>query len=146
MRPISADGRFRRQKIEKIADSTVAITAMWFTRIQQPIVIGTWYASQGIGIGLGGLIGYGIGQIEASIAAWRFEFIIIGAACALWGIAMAYIIPDSPYTTKRFTREEKIVIMSRKREDYHAVEKRQLKWDQVCEIDVRIWPREVLRV
>ena len=119
---------------------------MWFTRIQQPIVIGTWYASQGIGIGLGGLIGYGIGQIEASIAAWRFEFIIIGAACALWGIAMAYIIPDSPYTTKRFTREEKIVIMSRKREDYHAVEKRQLKWDQVCEIDVRIWPREVLRV
>jgi len=103
---------------------------MWFTRIQQPIVIGTWYASQGVGIGLGGLIGYGIGQIEASIAAWRFEFIIIGAGCAVWGIVMAFIIPDSPYTTKRFTREEKIVIMSRKREDYHAVEKRQLKWDQ----------------
>jgi MFS family permease len=111
-------------------DNTVAITAMWFTRIQQPIVIGTWYASQGVGIGLGGLIGYGIGQIEASIAAWRFEFIIIGAGCAVWGIVMAFIIPDSPYTTKRFTREEKIVIMSRKREDYHAVEKRQLKWDQ----------------
>lgn len=113
------------------ADPVVAITAMWFTRIQQPIVIGTWYASQGVGIGLGGLIGYGIGQIEASIAAWRFEFIIIGAACAAWGVVMAFIIPDSPYSTKRFTREEKIVIMSRKREDYHAVEKRQLKWDQV---------------
>lgn len=108
---------------------------MWFTRIQQPIVIGTWYASQGVGIGLGGLIGYGIGQIEASIAAWRFEFIIIGAGCAVWGIVMAFIIPDSPYTTKRFTREEKIVIMSRKREDYHAVEKRQLKWDQVSSAD-----------
>jgi hypothetical protein len=51
---------------------------MWFTRIQQPVVMGLWYASQGIGIGLGGLIGYGIGQIEGSIAAWRFEFIIIG--------------------------------------------------------------------
>lgn len=111
--------------------STVAITAMWFTRIQQPIVIGTWYASQGIGIGLGGLIGYGIGQIDAAIAAWRYEFILIGLACALWGIAMAFIIPDSPYTSKRFTRDEKIVIMSRKRDDYHAVEKRQLKWDQV---------------
>ncbi|WVR05518.1 hypothetical protein IAU60_002536 [Kwoniella sp. DSM 27419] len=108
----------------------VAITAMWFTRLQQPMVIGAWYASQGIGIGLGGLIGYGIGQIEASIAAWRFEFIIIGAACAAWGIAMSYIIPDSPYTSRRFTRQEKIVIMSRKRDDYHAVEKRQLKWDQ----------------
>jgi MFS family permease len=128
--------------VKKNANFTlVAITAMWFTRIQQPIVIGTWYASQGVGIGLGGLIGYGIGQIEASIAAWRFEFIIIGAACAAWGIAMAYIIPDSPYTTKRFTREEKIVIMSRKREDYHAVEKRQLKWDQIREsaLDVKTY-------
>ena len=104
---------------------------MWFTRIQQPLVIGAWYASQGVGIGLGGLIGYGIGQIEASIAAWRYEFIIIGMGCALWGIAMAFIIPDSPYTSKRFTRQEKVVIMSRKRDDYHAVEKRQLKWDQV---------------
>ena len=105
---------------------------MWFTRIQQPIVIGTWYASQGIGIGLGGLIGYGIGQINyGPVAAWRFEFIIIGAACAAWGIAMAFIIPDSPYASKAFTREEKLVIMSRKRDDYHAVEKRQLRWDQV---------------
>lgn len=125
----------------------MAITAMWFTRIQQPIgelqlahlpleallmsVIGTWYASQGVGIGLGGLIGYGIGQIDAAIAAWRYEFIIIGTACAAWGIVMAFIIPDSPYSSKRFTREEKVVIMSRKRDDYHAVEKRQLKWDQV---------------
>ncbi|WVF67579.1 hypothetical protein IAT40_002337 [Kwoniella sp. CBS 6097] len=119
----------------------MAITAMWFTRLQQPIVIGTWYASQGVGIGLGGLIGYGIGQIQGSIAAWRFEFIIIGAACAAWGIAMAYIIPDSPYTCKRFTRSEKIVIMSRKRDDYHAVEKRQLKWDQIKEsaLDVRTY-------
>lgn len=51
---------------------------MWFTRNQQPIVTGCWYASQGIGIGLGGMIGYGIGQIKASIPAWRYEFIIIG--------------------------------------------------------------------
>lgn len=119
----------------------MAITAMWFTRLQQPIVIGTWYASQGIGIGLGGLIGYGIGQIDAAISAWRYEFIIIGMACALWGVAMAFIIPDSPYTTKRFTREEKVVIMSRKRDDYHAVEKRQLKWDQIREsaLDIRTY-------
>jgi MFS family permease len=106
---------------------------MWFTRSQQPIVVGAWYASQGIGIGLGGLIGYGIGQIKSSIAAWRYEFILIGLACALWGIAMAFIIPDSPYTTTRFTREEKIVLMSRKRDDYHSIDKRQTKWCQVKE-------------
>jgi hypothetical protein len=54
---------------------------------------------------------------------------------------MGYIIPDSPYTTKRFTREEKIIILSRKRDDYHAVEKRQTKWDQVKEaaLDVKTY-------
>lgn len=106
---------------------------MWFTRKQQPVVMGLWYASQGIGIGLGGLIGYGIGQIKADLAAWRYEFIIIGAACSAWAIAMGLIIPDAPYTAKGFTREDKVIIMSRKRDDYHAVEKRQLKMDQVKE-------------
>lgn len=59
---------------------TVMITAMWFKRDQQAIVVGCWYASQGIGIGLGGMIGYGIGQINAAISAWRYEFIIIGVS------------------------------------------------------------------
>lgn len=119
----------------------MAITAMWFTRSQQPIVVGCWYASQGVGIGLGGIIGYGIGQIKASISAWRYEFILIGVACAVWGIAMGIIIPDSPYTSKRFTRDEKLVIMSRKRDDYHAVDKRQTKWDQVKEtaLDIKTY-------
>lgn len=54
---------------------------------------------------------------------------------------MSLIIPDSPYENKRFTREEKIVIMSRKRDDYHNVEKRQIKWSQVweCAKDVKMW-------
>ena len=103
--------------------------------------MGLWYASQGIGIGIGGLIGYGIGQIKADLAAWRYEFIIIGAACSAWAIAMGFIIPDAPYTARGFTREEKVIIMSRKRDDYHAVEKRQLKMDQVKEslLDPKIY-------
>lgn len=114
---------------------------MWFTRIQQPIVMGLWYAAQGIGIGLGGLIGYGIGQIRAELAPWRYEFLIIGAACAAWALVMGFLVPDSPYTARGFNREEKQIIMSRKRDDYHAVEKRQFKWDQVKEsiLDVKTY-------
>jgi hypothetical protein len=37
---------------------------MWFTRKQQPTVIGLWYSANGIGIALGGLFGYGIGELE----------------------------------------------------------------------------------
>ena len=51
---------------------------MWFTRQQQPLVIGCWYASQGIGIGLGGILGFGIGQMEVGIPSWRMIFLLIG--------------------------------------------------------------------
>jgi hypothetical protein len=64
---------------------------MWFTRKQQPTVIGLWYSANGIGIALGGLIGYGewpsyswhpkltlgIGHIKG-LASWKYEFLIIG--------------------------------------------------------------------
>lgn len=106
---------------------------MWFTRKQQPVVIGLWYSANGFGISVGGLFGYGIGQIKSSLAAWRYEFIIIGALCSSWAIAMAFLIPDAPYDTKRFSREDAVIIVSRKRDDYHSVEKRQLKWNQVWE-------------
>jgi MFS family permease len=42
----------------------VLITSMWYTRQQQPIVIGYWYSANGIGIAVGGLIGYGIGNVR----------------------------------------------------------------------------------
>jgi len=119
----------------------MVITAMWFTRRQQPTVMGLWYAAQGIGIGLGGLIGYGIGQIKADLPAWRYEFIIIGVACAVWAIVMGIIIPDSPYSTTYFTRHDRVLIQSRKRDDYQGVEKRQLRWGQVKEsvLDVKTY-------
>ena len=107
----------------------------------------------GIGIGLGGLIGYGIGQIKADLPAWRYEFIIIGyvcnpsspltlrVACAVWAIVMGIIIPDSPYSTTYFTRHDRVLIQSRKRDDYQGVEKRQLRWGQVKEsvLDVKTY-------
>jgi MFS family permease len=54
------------------------MTGTWFTRKQQPTVIGIWYLGNGIGNALGGLLGYGIGHIKTSLASWRWEFIIIG--------------------------------------------------------------------
>lgn len=46
---------------------------------------------------------------------------------------MGIIIPDSPYGTRYFSRQDKIIIQSRKRHDYHGVEKRQLRWGQIKE-------------
>jgi len=126
--------RFISGMFEAVADPCfVAMTGMWFTRKQQPTVIGWWYMANGIGIAIGGLFGYGIGQIKGGIASWRYEFLIIGAICTLWAVVMGFVIPDAPNTTKRLTRREAVLVLSRKRDDHYTVEKRQLKLDQVWE-------------
>jgi hypothetical protein len=81
------------------------------------------------------------GEFDAAQHASQGASLTDRAACAAWGITMSVLIPDSPYETKRFTREEKIIIMSRKRGDYHNVEKRQIKWKQVfeCAKDPKMW-------
>ncbi|RSH80120.1 hypothetical protein EHS25_007322 [Saitozyma podzolica] len=124
--------RFVSGMFEAVADPCfVTMTGTWFTRKPQPTVIGIWYLGNGIGNALGGLLGYGIGHIKTSLASWRWEFIIIGAACSLWAIAMAILIPDAPHSSRWFSRRECVVIMSRKRHDHYTVDKRQLHWDQV---------------
>jgi hypothetical protein len=54
---------------------------------------------------------------------------------------MGIIIPDSPYSTRYFSRQDRVIIQSRKRDDYHGVEKRQLRWSQVKEsvLDVKTY-------
>ncbi|OWT36696.1 hypothetical protein J008_05545 [Cryptococcus neoformans] len=126
--------RFVSGMFEAVADPCfVALTGMWFTRKQQPTIIGYWYSFNGVGIAFGGLIGYGIGHIGSSLPSWRYEFIIIGAACSLWAIFMGIVLPDAPHTAKWLTRREQIVVVSRKRHDYHNVDRRQFKLDQVLE-------------
>jgi hypothetical protein len=44
----------------------VLITSVWYTRQQQPTIIGYWYSANGIGIAVGGLLGYGIGNARVA--------------------------------------------------------------------------------
>lgn len=46
---------------------------------------------------------------------------------------MGVVLPDAPHTAKWLTRREKVVVVSRKRYDYHNVDRRQFKLDQVFE-------------
>ena len=105
------------------------ITSMWYTRREQPLRVGLWYAANGFGIALGGLLGYGIGHIHGDLASWKYEFLIIGAVCCCWGTAIAIFLPDSPMTAKRFSIREKRMIVERKNEDQTGVEN---KYFKVC--------------
>ncbi|KAK4628798.1 hypothetical protein CLAFUW4_08257 [Fulvia fulva] len=109
------------------------VTAMWYTRRQQPIRMGLWYTANGVGIALGGLLGFGIGNIKGSLPSWKYEFLIIGALCSVWGIVMVVFLPDSPVTAKGLTHREKRIAVERLREDQTGIENKNFKWYQVRE-------------
>lgn len=106
---------------------------MWYTRREQPIRIGLWYSANGVGIALGGLIGYGIGNIRGSLASWKYEFLIVGACCCIWGIVLWFFLPDSPVTAKVLSIDEKRMAVERLRENQTGVENKTFKWVQVKE-------------
>jgi MFS family permease len=124
--------RFISGAFEATADPAfVLITGTWFTRKQQPTIIGYWYAANGVGIAVGGLLGFGIGHIGGSLPSWRYEFILIGAVCSLWAVIMWIFIPDAPYNTKWLTREQAVLAVARKRDDGAGVDKKSFKMDQL---------------
>ncbi|KAJ6007550.1 Major facilitator superfamily domain general substrate transporter [Penicillium herquei] len=109
------------------------ITSMWYTRKEQPVRLGLWYTANGIGISLGGLLGYAIGHIRGKLPSWKYEFIVIGALCATWGIVMFIFLPDSPVTARGLTKRERRIAVDRIRENQTGVENKHLKPYQILE-------------
>jgi MFS family permease len=114
---------------------------MWYTRKEQPVKIGLWYTANGVGIALGGLLGYGIGHIHGALASWRYEFIIIGTLCCAWGIVIAIFMPNSPVTAKFLNQREKRIAIERLKSNQTGIENKHLKPYQIVEAfcDVKLY-------
>jgi MFS family permease len=113
--------------------SFMLITSMWYTRRQQPVRIGIWYTANGLGIAGGGLLGYGIGHIKGSLPSWKYEFLIIGALCTIWGIVLFFFLPDSPVTAPLLTQQERRWAVERLRANQTGVENKHFKAYQLKE-------------
>ncbi|KAM0112384.1 hypothetical protein ACP6JB_001864 [Aspergillus fumigatus] len=109
------------------------ITSMFYTRKEQPVRIGLWYTANGFGIALGGLLGYGIGNLKGALPSWKYEFLVIGALCSAWGIVMFIFLPDSPVSAPGLTPRERRIAVERLRENQTGVENKHLKPYQVLE-------------
>lgn len=113
--------------------SFMLITSMWYTRRQQPVRIGLWYTANGLGIALGGLLGFGIGQVRGALPSWKYEFIIIGTLCAAWGIVLFLVLPDSPVTAVVLSARERRIAVERLRDNQTGVENKHFKRHQLAE-------------
>jgi len=85
--------------------------------------------------------GYGIGNIKGVLASWRYEFLIVGAFCAFWGIVLFLLLPNSPTTFRGFTYDEKLLMIARMRRNQTGVEQRAINWGQIREAyaDYKTW-------
>ncbi|KFX92655.1 hypothetical protein V490_05266 [Pseudogymnoascus sp. VKM F-3557] len=127
---------------EAIADPAfMMITSMYYTRAEQPSRIASWYIWNGIGVAGGGLIGYGIGNIKGALQSWRYEFIVVGAACSFWAIILCLLLPNSPVTFWGFSHDEKLIMIARMRRNQTGVEQRRINWSQIKEayLDYKTW-------
>ena len=77
--------------------------------------------------------GYGIGQIKGALASWRYEFLIVGAVCAAWGIAIFLLLPNSPASFRGFTHDERLMMIARMRKNQTGIEHRKINMGQVKE-------------
>ncbi|TRM61882.1 major facilitator superfamily domain-containing protein [Schizophyllum amplum] len=119
---------------EAIADPAfMLITVSSYTRAEQPSRISTWYAANGLGVAGGGMLGYGIGHINGALSSWRYEFLIVGALCSIWGVVIYFILPDSPVTSQWLTRDERLMAVARLRKNQTGIDNKQFKWYQAKE-------------
>jgi hypothetical protein len=85
--------------------------------------------------------GYGIGSIKGSLPSWRYEFLIVGAFCAAFGIVLSFFLPNSPVTFRGFSHEEKLIMVARMRKNQTGIEQRKIRWDHIREAvtDYKSW-------
>ncbi|EAW20860.1 putative MFS transporter [Aspergillus fischeri NRRL 181] len=116
------------------------IVAMWYLRQEQPFRAGCFYCCNGIGSMLGGLISFAIGQLNG-FPVWRAVFLICGGVTVLWGGILLLFLPNSILSAKRFTIEEKILLIGRGKQNQTGILNRSIKWYQIREalVDPQVW-------
>lgn len=114
--------------------------AMWYLRSEQPFRAGVFYCCNGIGSMTGGLLSFAVGQIK-TFPVWKAVFLICGAMTVLWGVVLLFFLPDDVVTAKRFSVEEKALIIARARQNRTGVLNRTIKWYQIREafLDPQVW-------
>ncbi|EXJ73474.1 uncharacterized protein A1O5_03235 [Cladophialophora psammophila CBS 110553] len=80
-----------------VAPGFALITGMFYTRKEQPLRQGAWFAGNSLANIFGGLVAYGIGQIQtSSLADWRLLFLILGGITSAYAFVLYLFLPDSP--------------------------------------------------
>ncbi|PYH82142.1 MFS general substrate transporter [Aspergillus uvarum CBS 121591] len=112
----------------------IAITQMWYRRIEQPVRLGSWYAMNGVVYMFGSLITYGLGHIHSSVfEPYQIIFLFFGLLTIVFSVVIFYAMPDSPVQSKFLGEEDKLLTIERLRMNQQGLETHVWKWEHVKE-------------
>ncbi|PLB46868.1 MFS transporter [Aspergillus steynii IBT 23096] len=117
-----------------IPPAFIAITQMWYRRLEQPMRLGSWYAMNGVVYMFGSLITYGLGHIQSSVLKpYQIIFLFFGLITIVFSFVVLAYMPDSPVKSKFLEEEDKLLAIERLRMNQQGIETHEWKWDHVKE-------------
>ncbi|KAH8900862.1 putative MFS transporter [Thozetella sp. PMI_491] len=128
--------RFLLGALESLITPTfIVINGMYYTRKEQVLRTGAWAAANGFGAMIGGIIAWGMGQVETvGISSWKYIFIINGSITIVWGVIVYFFLPTSPMKARFLTEKQRVLAVHRIRSNKTGILNRKFKWYQVVEI------------
>lgn len=116
------------------------MVSMWYVRSEAPFRAGLFYCCNGVGSMIGGILSYGIGQING-FPVWKAVFLVCGGMTVIWGVVLLFLLPDSILSARFFDLEEKALLIARARLAKTGVLNKSIKWYQIREVfmDAQVW-------
>ncbi|KAI9729353.1 MAG: hypothetical protein M1834_006876 [Cirrosporium novae-zelandiae] len=116
------------------------IVGAWYSRQGQPARAGLFYCFNGVGAMIGGVLTYGIGQVD-NFPVYQAIYLVTGGLTVLWGILLFWRLPDHVLTTKLFTTEEKLMIVGIGKRNQTGFYNHHIKLYQIKEVfmDLQVW-------
>ena len=119
------------------------ITSQYWKSNEQFARISIWFGMNGLGSIILNSMAYGIyiHRDSYAIKAWRLLFVIVGVITIFLGILIFLWIPDDPSKARFLSRQEKLMVVHRIKDNQQGFGNHEIKKYQMIEAikDVRTW-------
>ncbi|KAI0352702.1 MFS general substrate transporter [Trametes cingulata] len=125
-----------------VAPILILIISMFYKKDEQGTRVSWFYVMVGLTQIFGGFVAYGISFYEGrSIAPYKIIYLLLGGLAILVGVCVVVWLPDSPVHARVLTKEERVAVLERVRDDQGGTENKHWKKDQIVEAltDIRTW-------
>jgi hypothetical protein len=89
---------------------------------------------------IAGMLFYGVGQAK-DFPVWRIIYLLCGGVSITWGVLLFFLLPNNIITAKRFSNEEKAMLIAQGQLNKTGVYNNTIKFAQIKEAlsDVQVW-------